>query len=474
MTPEQYHEAARARLGATLKGKWKLDKVLGVGGTASVYAASHRNGKRAAIKVLHPELSAQLEFRERFLREAYVGNHIEHPGALTVHDDDATDDGCAFLVMDLLEGENLEARRTRKGGKLGPLEVLSLVDAVLDIVHAAHQKGVVHRDIKPENLFVTLENEVRLLDFGVARINVPEDPTQTLAGISMGTPAFMPPEQASAHWNEVDERSDIWALGASMFVLLTGTYVYRGGTVNESLVQAITGTAPKIQTIDPSIPSLVAQVVDRALEREKTFRYATAAEMQSDVRKAYRELQDGPEESRYSLTDGRVASHSSPPGPIYTLGDDGPFHLLDVRTPDPMTAEAAALRPRRPRGLLIAVGGVVILGGILLLSLGAEEDEATGSNAAPRITVTQPERVQPSATENPAVDVETVPATAASGAAEEAEGQSDEGHGDSLSEAVERAGKGKPTPKRPRVAKPAPKPAPTPSNDDFDPFAKRH
>jgi serine/threonine-protein kinase len=476
VTPEQYHEAARARLGATLKGKWKLDKVLGVGGTASVYAASHRNGKRAAIKVLHPELSAQFEFRERFLREAYVGNHIEHPGALTVHDDDSTEDGCAFLVMDLLEGENLEARRTRKGGKLGPLEVLSLMDAVLDIVQAAHQKGVVHRDIKPENLFVTVENEVRLLDFGVARIDVPEDPSQTLAGISMGTPAFMPPEQASAHWNEVDERSDIWALGASMFVLLTGTYVYRGGTVNESLVQAITGTAPKVQTIEPSVPPLVAQIVDRALEREKSYRYASAAEMQSHLRAAYRELQDGPDDARYSLSDGRVAAHSSPPGMLYG-SDDGTF---DLHTPDPMAAEAAALRPNRKGALWLSLGALV-LGAVLFAWLASTNDEAPASSATP----------SPQDTAAKTKQAASAPATAASSdqehkAQSSAEATSADTEPDdpaALSTKAKAANeerkrsstKPRAKAKRPRPVKtPAPKIVLEPEEEDFDPFAKRH
>jgi serine/threonine protein kinase len=97
VTQEQLEEFARARVGTTLKDKWALDGLLGVGGTASVYSARHRNGKRVALKVLHPELSAHETFRERFLREAYVGNRIQHPGAITVYDNDVTDDGCAFL-----------------------------------------------------------------------------------------------------------------------------------------------------------------------------------------------------------------------------------------------------------------------------------------------------------------------------------------------------------------------------------------
>lgn len=314
MTQEQLEEFARARVGTTLKDKWSLDGLLGVGGTASVYSARHKNGKRVALKVLHPELSAHEHFRERFLREAYVGNRIEHPGAITVYDNDVTDDGCAFLVMDLLEGENLEIRRERKGGTLEPLEVLSLMDAVLDTLQAAHDKGVVHRDIKPENLFLTTENTVRLLDFGIAHINVPQSPGQTLAGVSMGTPAFMPPEQASAHWDKVDAQSDIWAVGASMFTLLTGRYVHQGSTVNESLVLAVTKSAPRVEQINPKLPKPICTIVNKALERDKSRRYQSASEMQLHVRQVFHQLQgDVPEEERYSLSDGLVAKHSLPP-----------------------------------------------------------------------------------------------------------------------------------------------------------------
>jgi serine/threonine-protein kinase len=301
----------------------------------------------------------------------------------------------------------------------------------------------------------------------------------------MGTPAFMPPEQASAHWNEVDEQSDIWALGASMFVLLTGTYVYRGGTVNESLVQAITGTAPKIQNVEPSVPTLVAEIVDRALEREKSYRYASAVEMQAAVRQAYRELQESPEDSRYSLADGRVAAHSSPPGVIYSSGSyDGPF---DLHTPDPMAAAAAALRPQR-RNVLWIGAGALALGVILLFWLGSGEDEPTGSSAVSPSPSSDARAANNAgaSTASPAPEVTTpAPETSADEPAEDegeaingdepAEAQEAE-EDDSLSGAATRA---RSTPRvkrparvRPPTAKSAPKPAPEP--EEFDPFAKRH
>src|SRR5262249_49393791 len=142
----------------------------GVGGMAAVYAATHRNKKRFAVKVLHSDHSRDQDVRARFLQEGYAANHIEHPGAVSVIDDEVTDDGAAFLVMELLIGETFEARWARHGQKLDPAEVLGFTEQLLDVLAAAHTKGVVHRDIKPENVFLTREGQIKVLDFGIARI----------------------------------------------------------------------------------------------------------------------------------------------------------------------------------------------------------------------------------------------------------------------------------------------------------------
>src|SRR3954466_1181620 len=146
---------AQTRVGIVLKDKWRLDSLLGVGGMAAVYAATHRNQKRVAVKVLLPELSNDEDVRERFLREGYAANTIGHPGAVSVLDDDVTEDGSAFLVMELLDGASLEDLSQRG---LLPFPALCAVALdLLQVLQAAHANGIVHRDIKPANLFVTLE-----------------------------------------------------------------------------------------------------------------------------------------------------------------------------------------------------------------------------------------------------------------------------------------------------------------------------
>src|SRR5579862_6582645 len=161
---------ARARLGHTLRGKWHLDTLLGTGGMAAVYSATHRNGSRAAVKILHADVMAQTAIRERFLMEGCVANAVGHPGAVRVIDDDAEDDGGLFMVTELLDGETLEERCFRLGGCLPESEVLLASYQVLDVLAAAHSHGIVHRDLKPANVFLTRGGQIKLLDFGIARI----------------------------------------------------------------------------------------------------------------------------------------------------------------------------------------------------------------------------------------------------------------------------------------------------------------
>lgn len=294
-------ERARARVGTLLKQKWRLDKLIGVGGMAAVYAATHRNKKRAAIKMLHPELSIDAAIRERFLREGYVANSVGQKGAVAVDDDDVSEDGLAFLVMELLDGETIEQRWERKGRLLSPHEALSVADQLLDTLAAAHARGIVHRDLKPENMFLTRDGAVKVLDFGIARVRElarSENPpgagsplTTTQAGSTMGTPAFMAPEQARGKWDDVDGRSDLWAVGATLYTLLTGEFVHKGETVNETLALAVTRPARSIGELRADLHPALIRFVDKALAYDKNARFADAATMQHALRLTYAEMQ---------------------------------------------------------------------------------------------------------------------------------------------------------------------------------------
>jgi len=284
-------QAARDRVGRTLRDKWHLDEVIGTGGFSAVYAATHRNGKRVAIKILNPELSAIETARTRFIREAYAVNAVDHPGMVSIVDDDVDEDGCIYLVMDLLEGETLEERRQRSGGSLDFDDVLTMADDVLDILAAAHAKGVIHRDLKPENVFICKSGQIKLLDFGVAKLReTPHAKALTVNGIVIGTPAFMPPEQARGQWEQVDERSDLWSMGATMFTLLTGQLVHGHLSPHEALVASVSRPAPSLDDVSPGAPKSLVTFMARALAFDRANRFQSAREMQRAVRALLSEL----------------------------------------------------------------------------------------------------------------------------------------------------------------------------------------
>lgn len=281
---QETNERAARLVGTMLRDKWHLDALIGVGGMAAVYSATHRNGKRAAIKLLSHDLSDGETTRARFLREGYVANKVAHPGVVNVLDDDTSDDGRAFLVMELLEGETLKTRWMRWKGRMPIEEVLNLAYQLLDVLAVAHDKGIVHRDIKPDNIFLTNDGVLKILDFGVARLRESESAADVTRSTAMlGTPAFMAPEQARSRWEWVDARTDVWAVGATMFTALTGQFVHTATTVTELLITAAMQQARPINSVMPELPDAIAAIIDRALAFEQAQRWPNARAMQSAI-----------------------------------------------------------------------------------------------------------------------------------------------------------------------------------------------
>ena len=339
-------QRAQARVGALLNGRWRLDKLVGVGGMAAVYAATHRNSKRVAIKILHPEISADDGARQRFVREGYAANQVGHRGAVMADDDGVTEDGTAFLVMELLEGETLDERSTRRGGKLPVREVLSLVDQALATLEAAHARNIVHRDLKPENLFLTREGVVKVLDFGIARVRdeLGASPSQT-QGV-MGTPSFMAPEQARGRWQEVDGRTDLWAIGATIFTLISGRFVHEAETANETLVAAVTQRAPSLASVAPEVHESVVRLVERALAYERELRFPTASAFRTALAAADAAIADGEALPPISLPKSRNLT----PVQSATLATEGGV-ASSVRAAQ---TSPSAREPNRSRAFVIA------------------------------------------------------------------------------------------------------------------------
>lgn len=289
MSGKDLQALARKRVGSTLRDKYHLEALIGFGGVAAVYRATHRNGQRVAIKVLHAIYSADAEVKARFLKEGYVANRVDHPGVVRILDDDTDETGEVFLVMELLEGENCHDLWERSGGRIGVRTASMIGLRVLQVLAHAHERGVVHRDLKPENLFLCKDGTLKVLDFGLAHAKetVPGD-VITRTGAVFGTPSFMAPEQALGDTKAIDGRTDLWALGAILFSLTSGRFVHGKGSVPELLARTAWKTAPLLGTVAPEVPPTIAKVVDRALQHSPKDRFPHAAAMTKALEKAFR------------------------------------------------------------------------------------------------------------------------------------------------------------------------------------------
>jgi serine/threonine-protein kinase len=356
-----------SRIGSWLRGKYHLDRELGEGGMAVVYEATHRNKKRFAVKMLRPELSTVSDIRKRFLREGYVANSVDHPGVVAVLDDDVTEDGCAFLVMELLDGESVERIAARNGDKLPVPAVLAIAHGLCDVLVAAHAKNVVHRDLKPANLFVTRSGGIKVLDFGIARIRDAQMSTATNTGMPMGTPAFMGPEQARGKSSLMGPKSDLWAVGATMFTLMTGELVHSGETSQEMVYLAASEPARSLAKPMPSAPAEVVAIVDRALAFKPEDRFEDAAAMRDAIARAFEALygkkisaEPATELVRTATATTISATNDIESAPTVAMAAVG----RTTAQPSSMDLQAP-LKSRKPL-LLVALGGAGVLAAIAI------------------------------------------------------------------------------------------------------------
>lgn len=310
----------RTRVGRLVGGKWRLDALIGVGGMAAVYMATHRNGSMAALKILHDDVARNAEVRERFLREAYIANKVDHPGTVRVLDDDKDEQGAPYIVMELLRGESVDSKADKAGGRLSVAETLEILDQTLAVLESAHKHTIVHRDLKPENLFWTDQGQIKVLDFGIARLRE-ENSRKTQTGMVMGTPAFMAPEQAMGRWNEVDARTDLWAMGATAFTLLTGLPVHDAETAGEMLVAAATRPARSLARVLNGAPISLVALIDRALAYERDNRFADATAFRQELAKIRASV------DKHAISKS-VLNPAQPIMPATVHGADAPSPLL--------------------------------------------------------------------------------------------------------------------------------------------------
>jgi eukaryotic-like serine/threonine-protein kinase len=275
-------ETGPLALGQMLDDKYRIDELLEVGGMGAVYVGSHtRLQKRVAIKVLRSELTEATEMVERFLREAVAASRIGHENIVEVNDIGKAPNGSPFIVMELLEGENLAARIRRVGPMPLP-QACHIAIEILSAMDAAHRAGIVHRDLKPENVFLARQSRaetVKVLDFGISRMVHAEegDGRLTLTGLVMGTPYYMSPEQACGE-PDITAAADIYAAGVILYEMLTAKVPFEATNYNSLIYKVMSGQFPPARTYVP-LPEPLEQIIHRAMALKPADRFSSAMEM---------------------------------------------------------------------------------------------------------------------------------------------------------------------------------------------------
>lgn len=331
------------REGQVLAGRYTLVRMLGKGGMGAVWMARQfATGRRVAVKLILPEKVKNEGALERFQREALALGKIESPYVTQVLDAGTDESGAAFLVMEMFDGEDV-SKLIERLGPLPPPLALKIAHQALLGLHAAHGAGTVHRDVKPANLFLAKqgngERAVKILDFGIAKLveeEIPADsPTSrqklTATGMVFGSVPYMSPEQVAGS-KELDHRTDVWSLGASLYEMLTGQLPFPGMEVLTVILQIGTGAPVPLLSRAPWVPVQLAAVVERAMARDLAQRYPTAAAMARDLEPLLRGgrtiLEGGivalPPEIRGAASTGAGEPSAGPPevvrGPVPASG----------------------------------------------------------------------------------------------------------------------------------------------------------
>jgi serine/threonine protein kinase len=257
-------------------GSYRLIDRLGAGGMGEVWRAEDTRLLRpVAIKILSERIANDPEWKARFLREARTIAQLNHPNIATIYSIEQEADKL-FIAMELVEGESLAAVLSH--GVLEPVEAVRIIRQVAEALAEAHDKGIVHRDIKPDNVIVG-KRGVKVLDFGIAKqITATTDtPTLTQAGLIVGTPFYMSPEQALGR--PVDARSDLFSVGVVLYEMLAGKRPFEGESVTETMMNIIMQEPVEISTVVPKVPPSLADVINRALQKKPERRFGSAGEM---------------------------------------------------------------------------------------------------------------------------------------------------------------------------------------------------
>jgi serine/threonine-protein kinase len=361
MSPEP--RAGEGLVGSVLQDSYRLTRLVGRGGMGTVYEGTQlRLSKRVAVKLLARDLSSNQEALARFRREAEVTSQLGHPHIVQVFDFGTAPTGEPYLVMEYLEGEDLD-QRIRRSRRL-PLDItVNIVKQIASALASTHARGIVHRDLKPANILVLeIEGEVdfvKVVDFGISKVRA-ASLRLTNASALVGTPNYMSPEQARGEIDEIDHRTDQWSLACIAYEMLAGRGPFVGETVHSLLYQVIHQEPPRLTTLVPGLPDDVAKVIARGLAKDKASRFPTI----NAFSRALVEAAKAPSAPIESSTSGHASvKPAAPPPPSATAAP--PLTTLS-RTASESIFSLSRLRDRVPATWAL-VGGVAVV--VLLATL---------------------------------------------------------------------------------------------------------
>jgi len=355
------------RLGTQLGGYIVVARVAD-GAMGRVYEGRHPQTKeRVAVKVLHADVARDMVAIERFKREYETAKELEHPHIVKVLGFDETGDGSWYMTMEYLHGEELGELVRREGALPMERTVRVLCQAALALNHA-HAFGVIHRDLKPDNIFLCSSesgDDVRLLDFGSVKLQMETGPKLTAFGTTLGSPYYMSPEQAMGK-QDVDGRTDVFALAAILFEMVTGKIAFEGSTVAEILMKIVRENAPVASQANARVPAALDDVIDRGLRKDKVERPGTTDELAQSALAAWGLT--GSVEEMGHLSQGELQERLSEraPQPALVSTEVVAPDLAEPSAADPIVSQWPSLAPRLPRSAILPA--IAVIAGVLVVA----------------------------------------------------------------------------------------------------------